>query len=215
MYLVLPKINKKEYHIFLFFFQATLGSFSCGCSIGWSSIVLPKVDPALCCPQPHQMTNCTCDLTDVPEQALSWIASLFPLGGVIAGPIAFFLLDKLGRKWTLICLCVPMLVGYSMLTLSYYVDNIAILLVGRFLTGKKYRGKGRHNCTYFCRNLVLCCTYLWRRIAVFRYLRFLLQFMTPKIHLGMTVLKDVLFIAVPLVVVFPLQALYFRIAKGP
>ena len=74
-------------------------------------------------------------MSDVPQKAVPWIGSLFPLGGVVVGPIAFLILDQIGRKKTLISLSVPMLVGYGLLTSSYYLDNIVVLLVGRFLSG--------------------------------------------------------------------------------
>ena len=110
-------------------FPATLGSFSCGCGIGWSSPTLPNIDPELC-------DEDECDITDVPEVLVPWIGSLFLLGGVIAGPLAFSILDRIGRKKTLMGLSLPMLLGYGMLTASYYLDNIIVLLIGRFLAGK-------------------------------------------------------------------------------
>jgi len=106
---------------------ATLGSFSLGCGIGWASPTLPNIDPELC--------DDECDITDVPEVLVPWIGSLYLLGGVIAGPLAFSILDRIGRKKTMMGLSLPMLLGYGMITASYYLNNITVLLIGRFLAG--------------------------------------------------------------------------------
>ena len=105
-----------------------MGSFSLGCGIGWASPTLPNIDPELC--------DDECDITDVPEVLVPWIGSLYLLGGVIAGPLAFSILDRIGRKKTMMGLSLPMLLGYGMITASYYLNNITVLLIGRFLAGK-------------------------------------------------------------------------------
>lgn len=109
-------------------FIATLGSFGCGTGIAWSSPVLPKIDPEQC--KDH------CDLSDVTTSLASWVGPLFPLGATCSGPVAFFMLNKLGRKKTLIGLSFPMLIGWILLTSSKALDSIVALLIGRFLIGK-------------------------------------------------------------------------------
>jgi MFS family permease len=74
-------------------------------------------------------------MSNISASVASWIGPLFPLGASFAGPIAFYLLNKIGRKKTLIALSLPMLIGYIMLTLTQTADSITLLLVGRFLCG--------------------------------------------------------------------------------
>lgn len=106
---------------------ATLGSFGCGTGIAWSSPVLPNVNSAEC--------GDNCDIPGVSSGLASWIGPLFALGAFVAGPFAFYLINKIGRKWTLIAFSVPMFVGYVLLTVSYFLESISVLLTGRFLTG--------------------------------------------------------------------------------
>jgi MFS family permease len=117
--------------VFLNYFHilssACLGSFGCGTGLAWSSPVLPRVD--------HDQCLDDCDISDVSASVASWIGPVFPLGAVFAGPMAFYLLEKIGRKRTLIALSFPMLIGYIMLTFSKTADSIALLLAGRFLCG--------------------------------------------------------------------------------
>ena len=110
-----------------FFISATLGAFGCGTGIAWSSPVLPKVSPSEC--------QNDCDL-QITEEAASWIGPIFPLAAACVGPVAFFLLNKIGRKKTLIALSFPMLIGYILLTFIREIDSAAVLLTARFLVGK-------------------------------------------------------------------------------
>ena len=50
-------------------------------------------------------------MSGVSDEAADWIGPLFPLGAIFAGPLAFFLLNKIGRKKTLLWLSCPMLIG--------------------------------------------------------------------------------------------------------
>ena len=110
-----------------FVISATLGAFGCGTGIAWSSPVLPKVSPEQCEP------NCDLQIT---EAVASWIGPIFPMAAACVGPVAFFLLNKIGRKKTLIALSFPMLIGYILLTFIKDIDSAAVLLTARFLVGK-------------------------------------------------------------------------------
>ena len=105
-----------------------MGAFGCGTGIAWSSPVLPKVSPTEC--------QSDCDLS-ISDETASWIGPIFPLAAACVGPFAFFLLNKIGRKKTLICLSFPMLIGYILLTFMTQIDNAAVLLIARFLVGKQ------------------------------------------------------------------------------
>ena len=105
---ILPSFScdkrKYPFSIIFFLFSATLGSFGCGTGIAWSSPVLPKIKNESCYEK-------GCDLSGVSDEAADWIGPLFPLGAIFAGPLAFFLLNKIGRKKTLLWLSCPMLIG--------------------------------------------------------------------------------------------------------
>ena len=44
-------------------------------------------------------------------------------------------LSKLGRKWTITLLALPMILGFGMLLLADYVDQKGLILAGRIFTG--------------------------------------------------------------------------------
>ena len=117
----------KKWQLFVYIL-ATLGAFGCGTGIAWSAPVLPKVQPEDC--------QDSCDLSGLSDYAASWIGPLFPLGAACSGPVAFFLLNQIGRKRTLILLSFPMFIGYVLLTLTKTLDSIVTLFIGRFFVGK-------------------------------------------------------------------------------
>lgn len=102
---------------------ATIGSFGLGTVLSW---------PA---PSLHLMTedkcgeDCTLILTV--EQG-SWVAALMNFGAFTAGPLVGILMPKIGKKWTMIVLCGPILAGWMCLV---FADRVEMLYIGRFLTG--------------------------------------------------------------------------------
>ena len=105
-----------------------MGSFGCGTGIAWSSPVLPKVKNESC--------QGECDLTGVSDFAADWVGPLFPLGAACAGPVAFFLLNKIGRKKTLLWLSCPMLIGKA--HKSYLVKMIDYFVIFSFRVSYLY-----------------------------------------------------------------------------
>lgn len=118
------------FYVQLSLFIATLGSFGCGTGIAWSSPLLAKLDKNETCPD----SSCE-NLQGMDNFTKDWIGPLFPLGAACSGPIAFFLLNKIGRKQTLLWLSAPMLLGYILLTITQMLDSLATLFLGRFAIG--------------------------------------------------------------------------------
>lgn len=62
-----------------------------------------------------------------------------PLGALVGGGIAGWLVDRFGRKSTLILTGLPNFVGWFLLGVSYFITFrpvfVMMLLVGRFFSG--------------------------------------------------------------------------------
>ncbi|KAG8223587.1 hypothetical protein J437_LFUL004107 [Ladona fulva] len=94
--------------------SATTFSFSLGNALGWSSPALPKLD------------------AQFSEESKSWISSVLTLGAAFACFYSGFLMDKLGRRFTMLLQVVPLLLSWMMLTFG---RSFIVLLLGRFILG--------------------------------------------------------------------------------
>lgn len=120
-------------------FAATVGSFGLGTGLAWSSTALPYL---IDCNEKNGEhveghVNCTYSTAFTTDEG-SWIGSLFPVGALIASFIAGLLLPKIGRKWTMIALCIPFIIGWICLLIPAYQSDVsspALFYVGRILTG--------------------------------------------------------------------------------
>ena len=66
-----------------------------------------------------------------------WIGPLFPAGAILVGPLIGFLVDRFGRKWTMVVLSLPNFLGWLLITISKSMDSIIAIYLGRILIGKK------------------------------------------------------------------------------
>ncbi|XP_033640705.1 solute carrier family 2, facilitated glucose transporter member 8-like isoform X2 [Asterias rubens] len=66
------------------------------------------------------------------ESEASWFSSLLNIGAVMGGPIAGYLLGKMGRKITLMMVSLPFVAGWVLLAAC---ETVAPLYIGRILTG--------------------------------------------------------------------------------
>lgn len=62
----------------------------------------------------------------------SWFGSLVTVGAILGGPIAGFLVEKIGRKTTIMMCCIPFSMGYFIILFGQYYQ---LLYVGRILCG--------------------------------------------------------------------------------
>jgi len=61
---------------------------------------------------------------------------MVPLGAIVCGPVAGWLVNRIGRKSTMMLLTLPLLAGLLLICGSLPLDNIYVLYVGRFLAGE-------------------------------------------------------------------------------
>ena len=120
-------------------FSATMGGFSLGIVLGWTSPILPFLTN--CNDQSSifntNFNNCTLPKAFTKEEG-SWISSLFGIGALFSCAITGILMSKIGRKWTLIALNGPLLLGWMCLLIPAYktdITNPYWFYVGRILTG--------------------------------------------------------------------------------
>ena len=111
--------------------SASIGSFCLGTALAWSAPALPALDEEACFDE--------CDIPGISEFDASVINSLLPLAGIFAGPVTGFLLLKIGRKWTIVIMAIPLIIGNTFFAISYKFQSEELIYAGRFLTGKKIR----------------------------------------------------------------------------
>lgn len=95
-------------------FSVTMGAFSFGASIGYTSPALPKLNETLT------------------EDESNWFSSILNLGGMAGGPVGGLLINVLGRKGTMMG---SVLLGFSSWALIAFGQNFAALLSGRIIGG--------------------------------------------------------------------------------
>ena len=116
----------------------TLGSFSVGNALAWTSPALPKISQQLCRNRNRNATNINnqCDIDGVTFELAGWIGPLLPAGAILVGPMIGFLVNRLGRKYSMVVLCIPNFVGWVLVTISRSRNSIIALYIGRILIGK-------------------------------------------------------------------------------
>ncbi|ELU17377.1 hypothetical protein CAPTEDRAFT_200986 [Capitella teleta] len=62
----------------------------------------------------------------------TWFGSLVTIGAISGGPLAAVFVEKVGRKTTLMLICLPYTVGWLFIILA---DNYIFLFAGRLITG--------------------------------------------------------------------------------
>lgn len=60
---------------------------------------------------------------------------MVPLGAIVCGPVAGSLVNRIGRRSTMMILTLPLLIGLVLIGSSLPLDNIYVLYVGRFIAG--------------------------------------------------------------------------------
>ncbi|KAM4647401.1 solute carrier family 2, facilitated glucose transporter member 8 isoform 3-T3 [Amazona ochrocephala] len=109
--------NKKLY---VAAFAAVLGPLSFGFVLGYSSPVIPELrkigDPEL----------------RLDSDQASWFGSIVTLGAAAGGILGGYLVDKVGRKLTLMLCSVPYVFGFTVIISA---RNVWMLYLGRMLTG--------------------------------------------------------------------------------
>ncbi|XP_017499831.3 solute carrier family 2, facilitated glucose transporter member 8 isoform X1 [Manis javanica] len=106
--------------VFLAAFAAALGPLSFGFALGYSSPAIPSLRrDAPLAPR-------------LDEDAASWFGAIVTLGAASGGVLGGWLVDRAGRKLSLLLCTVPFVVGFAVITAA---RDLWMLLGGRLLTG--------------------------------------------------------------------------------
>ncbi|ODM94060.1 Facilitated trehalose transporter Tret1 [Orchesella cincta] len=97
----------------------TIGGFSLGNVLGWSSPAIPN------------LAN-SGDFPDIQNYQKAWIGSLVTIGALVGACCSGYLIEKIGRKKSLLVVGIPYIIGWFTIALAH---QIYMLYVGRFLTG--------------------------------------------------------------------------------
>ncbi|KAM9206343.1 solute carrier family 2, facilitated glucose transporter member 8 isoform 4-T4 [Dugong dugon] len=106
--------------VFLAAFAAALGPFSFGFALGYSSPAIPSLQRDAP-PAPR-----------LDDDAASWFGAIVTLGAAAGGVLGGWLLDRAGRKVSLLLCTMPFVVGFAVITAA---QDVWMLLGGRLLTG--------------------------------------------------------------------------------
>ncbi|XP_036769773.2 solute carrier family 2, facilitated glucose transporter member 8 isoform X4 [Manis pentadactyla] len=106
--------------VFLAAFAAALGPLSFGFALGYSSPAIPSLRRAA--PLAPRLD----------EDAASWFGAIVTLGAASGGVLGGWLVDRAGRKLSLLLCTVPFVVGFAVITAA---RELWMLLGGRLLTG--------------------------------------------------------------------------------
>ncbi|XP_075376163.1 solute carrier family 2, facilitated glucose transporter member 8 isoform X1 [Mycteria americana] len=113
-----PRVQNKK--LYLAAFAAVLGPLSFGFVLGYSSPVIPELrksnDPKL----------------RLDSNQASWFGSVVTLGAAVGGILGGYLVDKVGRKLSLMLCSIPYVFGYIVIISA---QNVWMLYFGRMLTG--------------------------------------------------------------------------------
>ncbi|KAK5645065.1 hypothetical protein RI129_006365 [Pyrocoelia pectoralis] len=97
----------------------TLTALSDGMQYGWSAPIIPVLQSRS---TPVHITN----------SDIVWIENIYLLGGLAGIPLTLYMLDKFGRKNTMLIAAVENLIAWL---LVMFASTIDLVLVARFLTG--------------------------------------------------------------------------------
>jgi SP family facilitated glucose transporter-like MFS transporter 8 len=105
---------------------AALSVVCAGAVDGWTSAAIPYLE------QPYILAD-NVTVPGITYREGSWIASLSPLGSLVGAIPAGHLADLLGRRFLMLIMAVPMLVGWIMKVFAH--NSIPVLYTARFILG--------------------------------------------------------------------------------
>ncbi|KAJ8911433.1 hypothetical protein NQ315_005966 [Exocentrus adspersus] len=118
--MVADNVQGKKLPQYIAALAVCLGSVAAGTVLGWTSNITDKL-------QNSELNDVAID-----SDAQGWIGSFATIGGmVMCFPIGY-ICDLIGRKWGCLMTVIPFSVGWLLIILA---DNVAMIYVGRFLTG--------------------------------------------------------------------------------
>lgn len=105
-----------------FLFIVNITSLAYGLAVGWCSYNMPIL----------LSDDSPMESGPVSIAQMSWIASIYCIGGAIGSFIFGFIADKIGRKNAIICCGICQIIGWA---LALYTSNVEWLYVSRFING--------------------------------------------------------------------------------
>ena len=100
--------------------SAAGGAFAVGAALGWPAPAGPR------------LVEGDDRYFEISQSQFDWAGSIITIGCAVSCMPIGFLMQKFGRKWTMISLVVPFLVGWS---LVIWAQNFLMLMIGRFFLG--------------------------------------------------------------------------------
>lgn len=100
--------------------SAAGGAFAVGAALGWPSPIGPG------------LIKGDVNYFPISENQFGYVASIITLGCAISCLPIGFLMKKFGRKWTMISLVVPFILGWALVT---WATSFEMLMTGRFIIG--------------------------------------------------------------------------------
>lgn len=97
------------------FSPATLSGFLLGTSFGWPSPVQPQLQQQSLLNAGENGTYWEVHLND---DQMSWVGSLLNVGAIFGAIMGGFLMDKFGRRFTMMVMSVPFIVGWLITSLA-------------------------------------------------------------------------------------------------
>lgn len=103
---------------------ATGGALAAGTALGWTSPASPQISG-------ENSTDTSYDFRLTSEE-MSWVGSTLNLGAAaVCIPIGF-LMNLIGRKWSMLSLVVPFTIGWGLII---WAQNLGMLITGRVFLG--------------------------------------------------------------------------------
>ncbi|XP_008550593.2 facilitated trehalose transporter Tret1, partial [Microplitis demolitor] len=104
--------------------SASLAVIACGGHLGWTSPALPHLtDPSIESP--------------ITKSQGAWVVTLYTIGAIIGSLISPVCIDRLGRKYSLLILAAPQLVGWCLII---FATNVEMLYAARLIAGIGHGG---------------------------------------------------------------------------
>lgn len=100
--------------------SAAGGAFAIGAALGWPAPIGPR------------LVGGDDRYFEINQSAFDWTGSIITIGCAVSCLPIGILMQKFGRKWTMISLVAPFMIGWSLLI---WAQNFAMLFIGRFMLG--------------------------------------------------------------------------------
>ncbi|CDQ71178.1 unnamed protein product [Oncorhynchus mykiss] len=110
----------KNGKLYLATFAAVLGPLSFGFVLGYSSPAIPE------------LSTITDPRLQLDKEEASWFGSIVTIGAAIGGLLGGWMVDKIGRKLSLMFCSIPYIFGFTIIIAA---QNVWMLYLGRVLTG--------------------------------------------------------------------------------